>query len=148
MIISFGEGVIDDVIEIDAEIPEFVPKNSKSKIRQRLEGRLYYLLLASVGEEKVGYKLGYQISETGFYSWCGAVHPDYRGNGIAKSLLKRQESWALNQGFQSIHVRSMNRFPSMLQLLISNGYQICDYKNSGDPERSKICFVKRLGKTP
>ncbi len=145
MTIFFSEGSIEDVIEIDAEIPEFNHKNSKEKIEQRLHGRLYHLLVASTGENKIGYKLGYQISETGFYSWCGAVHPDYRGQGIGTSLLKQQESWALNRGFQSISVKSMNRFPSMLQLLISNGYHICNYENKGDPQRSKICFVKHLG---
>ncbi|WNZ54937.1 GNAT family N-acetyltransferase [Microbulbifer sp. MKSA007] len=145
MNISFSEGTIEDVIQINSEIPEFDTKNSKDKIEQRLEGRLYLLLVASVGNKKVGYKIGYKVSETEFYSWSGAVRPDYRGRGIGKSLLELQERWVMNKGFQFISVKSMNRFPSMLHLLISHGYQVCGYENKGTPLQSKIIFIKKIG---
>ncbi len=142
MNITYTEGTVADIIEIDAAIPEFDNKNSKEKIEQRLTGKEALILVASEGSKKVGYKLGYALSDTEFYSWLGAVHPSYRGHGIAKQLLKQQEGWVKNKGFKSIRVKSMNRFPAMLQLLISQGYVICGYDDKGSPETSKIHFIK------
>ena len=143
MNITYTEGSVADIIEIDAAIPEFDDKNSKEKIEQRLAGKEALILVALEGAKKVGYKLGYALSDTEFYSWLGAVHPSYRGHGIAKQLLKQQEVWVKNKGFKSIRVKSMNRFPAMLQLLISQGYVICGYDDKGSPETSKIHFIKR-----
>lgn len=142
MNITYTQGTVADVIEIDAAIPEFDNKNSKEKIEQRLVGKETLILVALEGAKKVGYKLGYALSDTEFYSWLGAVHPSYRGHGIAKQLLKQQEVWVKNKGFKSIRVKSMNRFPAMLQLLISQGYVICGYDDKGSPETSKIHFIK------
>ncbi|MAD54085.1 MAG: GNAT family N-acetyltransferase [Idiomarinaceae bacterium] len=142
MNITYTEGTVADVIEIDAAIPEFDNKNSKEKIEQRLAGKEALILVALEDAKKVGYKLGYALSDTEFYSWLGAVHPSYRGHGIAKQLLKQQEAWVKNRGFKSIRVKSMNRFPAMLQLLISQGYVICGYDDKGSPETSKIHFLK------
>ena len=142
MNITYTQGTVADVIEIDAAIPEFDNKNSKEKIEQRLAGKETLILVALEGAKKVGYKLGYALSDTEFYSWLGAVHPSYRGRGIAKQLLKQQEAWVKKNGFKSIRVKSMNRFPAMLQLLISQGYVICGYDDKGSPETSKIHFIK------
>ncbi|MEC7641965.1 GNAT family N-acetyltransferase [Idiomarina sp.] len=142
MNITYTQGTVADVIEIDAAIPEFDNKNSKEKIEQRLVGKETLILVALEDAKKVGYKLGYALSDTEFYSWLGAVHPSYRGHGIAKQLLKQQEAWVKNKGFKSIRVKSMNRFPAMLQLLISQGYVICGYDDKGSPEKSKIHFIK------
>ena len=142
MNITYTQGTVADVIEINAAIPEFDNKNSKEKIEQRLAGKEALILVALEGAKKVGYKLGYALSDTEFYSWLGAVHPSYRGHGIAKQLLKQQEVWVKNKGFKSIRVKSMNRFPAMLQLLISQGYVICGYDDKGSPETSKIHFIK------
>lgn len=144
MKVSYVEGTIADVLEIDSQVPEFETKNSQEIISQRLAGKRYLLLVAYVGSEKVGYKLGYDVSDVEFYSWSGAVLPKFRGYGIAKTLLKLQEEWAVDMGYQRVSVKSMNRFPSMMQLLISQGYQICGYENKGNPEQSKIHFVKPL----
>lgn len=142
MNITYTQGTVADVIEIDAAIPEFDNKNSKEKIEQRLAGNEALILVALEGAKKVGYKLGYALSDTEFYSWLGAVHPSYRGHGIAKQLLKQQEAWVKSKGFKSIRVKSMNKFPAMLQLLISQGYVICGYDDKGSPEESKIHFIK------
>lgn len=144
MEISYSEGTIADVLEIDSQVPEFQTKRTQEIISQRLAGRRYLLLVAYVGLEKVGYKLGYQLSDVEFYSWSGAVLPKFRGYGIAKTLLKLQEERAVDKGYQWVSVKSMNRFPSMMQLLISHGYQICGYENKGNPEQSKIHFAKSL----
>lgn len=144
MNITYTEGTVADIIEIDAAIPEFDNKNTKEKIEQRLVGKEALMLVALAGSKKVGYKLGYALSNAEFYSWLGAVHPSYRGHGIAKQLLKHQEDWVKNKGFKSIRVKSMNKFPAMLQRLIAQGYDICGYDDKGSPRESKIHFIKPI----
>ncbi len=44
---------------------------------------------------------------------------------------------------ETVSVKSMNRYPGMLMLLISGGYQIVGLEG-GDPASLKICFSKSL----
>ena len=100
--------------------------------------------MAKVNGGAVGYKLGYALSSSVFYSWLGGVIPAYRQMGIASSLSQQQEDWARKSGYEHVEVKSMNRYPAMLQLLISSGYRITGYEDRGDENTSKICFSKTL----
>ncbi|MEH6451640.1 MAG: hypothetical protein V7782_01235 [Psychromonas sp.] len=92
----------------------------------------------------MGYKIGYALSDTEFYSWLGGFSCDYRRRGVAVKLRNHQETLALKSGYSSISVKSMNRYPAMLQLLISSGCQINGYENNGSVENSKIQFLQQL----
>ncbi len=144
MSIEISIGTIEDVVLIDAQIPEFTTKTTAEAMRQRLDGKPHLLLIAKQNGMPVGYKLGYALSDSEFYSWHGAVVPDFRKMGIATQLREYQERWAQQQGYGRITVRSMNKFPGMLQLLISSGYQIAGYIDEGSPSKSKILFAKEL----
>ena len=50
---------------------------------------------ARVGEQLVGFKLGYAHTPTRYYSWLGGVDPEYRRQGIAGGLMHRQHAWLL-----------------------------------------------------
>ena len=54
MDISFGEGTTEDILQINAEIPEFDARHSKQTIEARLVGRVYLLLVAWCGDQRVG----------------------------------------------------------------------------------------------
>lgn len=142
--ISIGIGTIEEVVLIDAQIPEFTNKTSAAEMRQRLAGKDHLLLVAKQNDTPVGYKLGFALSKDEFYSWHGAVIPTYRKMGIATQLREYQERWVREQGYGRISVKSMNKFPGMLQLLISSGYQISGYVDEGSPSTSKIKFSKEL----
>lgn len=144
MQIDIGEGTIDEVLLIDAQIPEFAVKSPAEKLTGRLMGRVHLLLVAKDNGVPIGYKLGYAVSDSEFYSWHGAIVPTYRKRGIATRLRDTQEAWVRKKGFKTISVKSMNRFPAMLQLLISSGYKISGYVDEGDPSNSKILFCKQL----
>ena len=144
MSITYREGTIADVIEINTRIPEFDPGQSEDKLSTRIAGRVSLILVAEVDNVNAGYKLAYQRSQGELYSWLGAVAPDYRNLGIARRLIELQEQWASKHGFEHISVKSMNRFPAMLKLLVSCGYLVSGYEDTGDPVTSKICFSKYL----
>lgn len=102
------------------------------------------ILVVKCQGETVAYKVGCAVSPRIFYSWIGGVTPDFRKKGIATLLRNKQEAWAKQQGYECITVKSMNRFPAMLSLLIACGYQISGYEDNDSPELSKIKFIKQL----
>ncbi|MGF1906951.1 hypothetical protein [Aliivibrio salmonicida] len=87
-----------------------------------------------------------RVSSVEFYSWLGGVIPHYRKVGIATQLRCTQESWAKARGYHKVSVKSMNRYPAMLQLLISSGYHISGYEDEGSTQNSKIKFEKSITK--
>lgn len=144
MEIDISIGCIDDVLSVDKEIPEFASHSSKKKMEERLANKKHLILIARVNGYPVAYKIGYEEAPQEFYSWLGGVIPQYRKQGIATKLRNHQESWAKDNGYHSIGVKSMNRYAAMLQLLISSGYKIIGYEDNGDADNSKIRFKKWL----
>lgn len=142
--IEIRSGTIQQALAIHQQIPEFDRPLSEAKLLDRLENIESLVLMAYSTDQAVGYKLGYAINEQEFYSWLGGVIPSARKQGVANKLRQAQERWAQKKGYQSISVKSMNQYPAMLQMLISNGYQISGYENNGDLALNKICFVKPL----
>jgi GNAT superfamily N-acetyltransferase len=144
MSIEVHVGTIDDVLAVDTKIPEFDGRTTFNKIVGKLSGKASLILIASHNQLPIAYKVGYAVSKTEFYSWLGGVAPDYRKQGIATQLRQQQEAWALTHGYKAISVKSMNRYPAMLQMLISSGYQITGYEENGAIDTSKIKFFKDL----
>jgi GNAT superfamily N-acetyltransferase len=143
MSISIRTGSLDEVLALEESIPEFAKRTALEELRARLDA-VSLILVATLQGVPVGYKVGYASSTNDFYSWLGAVHPQYRGKGIAQALLLYQEQWAYERDFKTITVKSANRFPAMLSLLIANHYQIVGIENSGDADAVKIVFRKLL----
>lgn len=137
-------GTIDEVLEIDAQIPEFDGRTTSNKLITKLTGKTHLILIASHNKQPIAYKIGYEISSSEFYSWLGGVCPNYRKKGVATQLRVQQELWAIDNGYRVISVKSMNRYQGMLQLLISSGYRISGYEDNGDVDNSKINFIKQL----
>lgn len=147
MTIKIQTATIHDILTIDAQIPEFDGRNTPDKVEARLHDKNALILSASEGGQLVGFKVGYELSKSTFYSWIGGVIPTLRQQGIADQLRIYQENWAYQQGYRFIQVKSMNRYPAMLQFLISRGYQVVGYENSDTLTEDKIVFQKALSET-
>lgn len=140
-------GTLDDVLQVDARIPEFDGRTTRALLEERLAGKPMLILIARAEGRPVAYKLGYAISDREFYSWLGGVLPEYRRKGIASELRQVQEAWAREQGYHCVRVKSMNRYPAMLQLLIASGYHIVGYEENALVPASgegKILFKRTL----
>ena len=120
------------LIQLSQQIPELDRPLTSEVLNQRLQGKKCLILVAYVEGELAGFKLGYEQEEAIFYSWLGGVASDFRRLGLAQSLLEYQETWARRQGYNHIQVKTMNRFPAMLNLLISNQYLITE--RNADPK--------------
>ena len=141
--LEIREATLAEAIAVEAQIPEF----SGSKLAQqaaRLDGVESLILLAFWAGEAAGYKVGYAVGNQEFYSWLGGVLPPNRRRGLADRLRRTQEAWAAAHGYKTVLVKSSNRFPAMLQLLLAAGYQIIGYEDRGDPLTSKIAFRRQL----
>ncbi len=121
---------LQTLIELSQQIPEFENRYSLEDYQQRLEGKSVLLQFIRVEGELVGFKLGYGIQQAQFYSWLGAILPEFRQLGLAKELLADQEAWAKENGFNHMEVKTYNRFAAMLQMLIQQGYKIVSLQNS------------------
>ncbi|MDJ0879636.1 MAG: GNAT family N-acetyltransferase [Halieaceae bacterium] len=124
-------------------LPEFTRPEPLESLAQRL-GDDYLALVFRKDGQDVGFKLGYPESADTFYSWLGGVSPAARGCGVAQALLEAQEQRVRQRGFRRLRVKSMNRFPAMLRLLVRNGYLVDELTPAEDPLLTKIHFVKLL----
>lgn len=83
-----------------------------------------HCLIAMIDDQPVGFKLGYEENQQEFYSWLGAVLPEYRELGIAMDLLAAQHAWCAQQGYRSVRTTTENRFREMLMLNIKAGFDV------------------------
>ncbi len=137
--------LLQTIIELSQQIPEFENRYSSEDYQQRLQDKTMLLQLIRVEGELVGFKLGYSIQQGQFYSWLGAILPEFRQLGLAKALLADQEAWAKENGFNHMEVKTYNRFASMLQMLVQQGYKIVNLQeNSKNIDDNKLILNKLL----
>ncbi len=142
--LTYETGSIQEAMLAQTLIPEFDHKKSEADLFNKLKGRQHLILIAKESGLPIGFKIGYQLSEHEFYSWLGGVAPQHRGKGIASELRKMQEQWAVENGYSVTLVKSRNRFPAMLNMLLTSGYKISGYEDVGNIEENKIIFSKQL----
>ncbi|WP_068545243.1 hypothetical protein [Thalassotalea crassostreae] len=131
-------------IDVLNYIPEFDERFELTKIKERILDKQYLALGVEVEGILVAVKLGYFLNDKVFYSWLGGVLPRFRLLGLAQSLLNEQEQILAAKNVGEIQVKSMNRYPSMLQMLISNHYQIYDIEPNPNSDFLKVKFRKYL----
>ncbi|WP_299019928.1 GNAT family N-acetyltransferase [uncultured Photobacterium sp.] len=135
---------VAEAVTVLTRIQEFANPADAVGLELRLKGRQPLILVAEKEGLLVGVKIGYRLSETCFYSWLGGVAPEGRCNGVAQALLEAQEGWAAELDYEELRVKSRNRFPAMLRLLLRNGYQIEHMEKKDGIEDYRLHFVKSL----
>jgi len=114
-------------------------------LRMNSSEKLLTLLAFSEGEI-VGFKIGYQLEPNKFYSWIGGIRSDFRGQGVAAELMRRQHDWCARNGFQIVKTKTKNSFKPMLILNIKSGFDIVEVYRDGKGE-IKIVLEKRLNES-
>lgn len=72
----------------------------------------------------VGFKLGYAHTRHRYYSWLGGVHPEYRHQGIARTLMANQHSWLIDAGFSIVETSAREENAAMIGLNRSCGFAV------------------------
>lgn len=134
----------DQFLALESLLPQVFGPFDISKLKTRLADKDQVLLLiALVDKTPVGFKLGYQKTKSVFYSWLGGVRPDFQGMGIGKALMKHQHTWCVEQGYEIVETKTLNRWKSMLILNINSGFEVkgTELRSNGE---TKIILEKHL----
>lgn len=148
MIIEYQryEGILDTSILRGVEnlYKEIFNTENASKIQERIsEKTSVFTILAFYQNSLVGFKIGYELNETTFYSWLGGIKAEFRGYHIASKMMQIQHSWCRAKGYKTIQTKTMNRWKKMLVLNIKSGFDIVQLltNEKGDV---KIVLEKQL----
>ena len=112
------------IVAISQQIPEFGVPYSEDVYLNRLLSKKHLILVAKHQAKPIGFKIGYELNAKTFYSWMGGVLPNFRKQGIAKSLAQRQETWAVANGYSHIRMKTRNYLKPMLHFALANHFYI------------------------
>ena len=73
------------------------------------------------------------------------VHPDFRGKGIAGSVLKELETWAAELGYTAAVLETGKKQPEAIALYLKSGYQIIPSYGQYKNVENSVCMRKALG---
>ena len=154
---------------------EFPRKKTATEIVRRLQGRAHLILLANASLPDdpgtvvpVSFKVAHEISMNEIepklvdlvarlrehvafagrrvlYTWIGGTRRDWRGQGHFRALTEQQETWAIEQGFDEIVVKTKNRFYEMRGTLDHLRFEVVKYeRHPADNAESKVYLSKKL----
>ena len=139
------EGSFSEALEVLRGLPEFDPLLSTDHYVERMANKTQLIVIATIENQFAGCKVAYDRFEDGtLYSWLGGVFPEYRKLGLAKKMADYQEEWAINNGFEAIRFKTLNRHKAMLTFAINNGFQVFNVKPKDEIENYRIELIKDL----
>ena len=142
-IIIADEALLPEAIDVYNEV--FRPKQDLNFFKRRLLGHYNTLILiARVGDRPVGMLIGYEERPGLYRHWLGAVHPEFRREGVGQQLMEAAQSWALEHGYDAIRCEATNRQREWVQFAIHNGFEIIGLRYEGDRADNMIVFEKPL----
>jgi GNAT superfamily N-acetyltransferase len=144
MSVLVRQGSIDEIVAISQAVPEFFDPHGPAEYTRRLQAAPHLILVAEIEGSAAGFKVGYALDTALFYSWMGAVLPEYRQHGVAKALADAQEQWAIEHGYQRIRFKTRNRLKAMLHFALGNGFNIIGVEPREELEEYRILLEKAL----
>lgn len=100
---------------------------------------------ARSGKDLIGFKVGYAVTATRYYSWLGGVHPEHRQSGIAGVLMRRQHAWIASRGYQVIETEVIQSNHRMSHLNERAGFLAAGVRF--DKAQPRIIYRKPLGRS-
>jgi predicted GNAT superfamily acetyltransferase len=125
-------------------IPEFKHPYDVLEYQKRFENVNHLILISKYNNELTGFKVGYELSNTSFYSWMGGVVPKFRKMGIAGKLALVQQKWAKENNYKEISLKTRNARKEMLLLSIKDGFQIKEVQQKENIEENRIVLKKKI----
>jgi predicted GNAT superfamily acetyltransferase len=99
-------------------------------------------VLARDGGRLVGFKLGYAMTESKYYSWLGGVHLAVRGSGVARQLMRRQHHWLKAMGCSHVETATDQDNVAMARINLQEGFAVCGSRC--EPGRMQVLYLKIL----
>lgn len=96
-----------------------------TEVIRSFDRRNLLMLVAWLGDDPVGFKVGYQLKPRVFYSAKGGVVPQARRQGVARALLRSMLSRIREQGYRRFVFDTFpNKHPGMTILALSEGFRV------------------------
>jgi predicted GNAT family acetyltransferase len=133
------DDVLDGIIELHKVI-----FGTTDDLNNKMENKPKLLVITAMnGKKVIGYKIGYELDNSKFYSWLGGVDTNYRKHGIASKLMEKQHQYLKEIGYSVVQTKTMNKWRNMLALNIKNGFDVID-TYTDEKGLHKIILEKKL----
>ena len=141
-----------DVVSVE-ELPTVVdlynqifrPTRPLESFQRRYLGRHNILqMVARVDDKPVGFFLGFELKPDTFFAWFYGVMPDFRRMSIGSQLMEAAQSWAAQNGYESIRLECHNLHRPMMHLAIDLGYDVVGIRWDADRAANLVIFEKTL----
>jgi ribosomal protein S18 acetylase RimI-like enzyme len=140
---KLNDDIINDIFSLEEVI--FDKPYSKEKLLREADVKHNLLvIIAYESSRPVGYKIGFELSSRLYYSWIGGVHPDYRGQGLAKKLMEKQHSLIPQFGHTCVRTYTENKYKEMLILNLKSGFEVIGVYKSDHDDKQTIMLEKML----
>lgn len=134
-----GDDVLKGILQLHRNI-----FGDSEGLASKMKSKPHLLVQTAMdGEKVIGYKMGYPLDDDTFYSWLGGVDPEYRENGIASMLMKKQHEYLTEMGYKMVRTKTMNKWRGMLILNIKHGFDVIE-TYTDEKGLHKIVLEKRL----
>lgn len=103
------------------------------------------MLVAWTDGRAIGFKIGYQMDASSFYSAKGGVRSAYRRNGVARALLYAMLDIADARGYDRfVYDTFPNKHPGMTVMGLDEGFEVIQAGYSSRYQDYRLRFELRL----
>jgi ribosomal protein S18 acetylase RimI-like enzyme len=103
------------------------------------------MYVAQIDGENVGFKIGYQLNPTTYYSAKGGVLAAYRRKGVAKALLEFMIQDVKASGYERFLFDTFpNKDPGMSILALNNGFRVIAADFNPQYKDYRLRFERKL----
>ena len=125
----------------------FRPAHDEDWFARRLDGRPRCLVrVARIGNDAVGFYVGYELKPSTHVGWLLGVVSDHRRSGIGTQLMRSSIDWARTEGYQYARFEVPNAVRHFLHFGIAEGFDIVGLRWDSELMANLVIFEKSLAK--
>jgi GNAT superfamily N-acetyltransferase len=146
--------VLDQVLEIQENIPEFTRPYVRAAYRTNIETCFgeSLALIATYQKTPVGYLVSYntrKYTRDNLYLWMGGVVPEHRRKGIMSAMFSLTEWWAAKTDYKSLSLKTFPEFEEMRSLVEKQGFKpdLKPYQKKAYEQPGGMLYRKKISKS-